>query len=485
MPAKSLMFQGSDVGKSMVVAGLCRLLARRGIKVVPFKAQNMSNNAAVTQDGGEIGRAQWLQALAAGVTPSVHMNPVLLKPQSDKTSQVILRGKVAATMSASDYQNYRASLLPSVLESYHLLAKDADFILVEGAGSPAEINLRANDIANMGFARAAHCPAILVGDIERGGVIASMVGTHVVLAEEDKHMIRGFLINKFRGDANLFSAGAQAIETRTGWKNLGLIPHFLQLAQLPQEDSLNTPAFNPALVAGSSAVKIVVLTYPHLANFDDLDPLAGEPGVELVWLRAGEKMPEDAKLVILPGSKSTIADLAFVRAQSWDQQLQAHVARGGKVLGICGGYQMLGNNLSDPHGVEGAVPQAEGLGLLDIDTVFTHKKIVTPWQGEYQGSPISGYEIHCGMSQGQACARPLFSGSEGACSEDNRIWGTYIHGLFVADGFRHALLKNLGAAPSNYNYVAHRQQLLNDWADVLEESVSIEALLKLAMPVTA
>ena len=484
MKTPTLMFQGtgSDVGKSLVVAGLCRVLARRGLRVVPFKAQNMSNNAAVTKDGGEIGRAQWLQALAAGIEPSVHMNPILLKPQSDRTSQIIIRGKATATMGAQEYQSYRSTLMQSVMESYEHLAKDTDIVLVEGAGSPAEINLRNGDIANMGFARAANCPVVLIGDIDRGGVIASLVGTHTVLADEDRAMIRGFLINKFRGDPKLFESGVHEIERRTGWPYLGLIPYNHALMQLPQEDSM---AMMKADAASSGDTHIVALAYPHLANFDDLDPLKHEPGVRLTWLRAGDALPADANLVILPGSKSTISDLAFVRAQGWDIDLKAHHRRGGRILGICGGYQMLGKTLSDPEGFDGAPATVDGLGFLDITTVFTGTKRVTPWKGKYGDLNVTGFEIHSGMSSGNDCVRPLFNGSDGARSQDDLIWGTYIHGLFTTDDFRKSVLSSLGAKTSGYNYEQHMQQILNDWADVLEESVSIETLLSLATPIPA
>ena len=481
MPAKSLMFQGtgSDVGKSLVVAGLCRLFARQGMKVVPFKAQNMSNNAAVTNEGGEIGRAQWLQALAAGVDPSVHMNPVLLKPQSDRTSQVVVRGKVAAAMGAQEYQAYRATLLPTVLESYHHLAKNADLVLVEGAGSPAEINLRGGDIANMGFARAANCPVILIGDIDRGGVIASVVGTHAVLPEADRGMIRGFLINKFRGDPTLFASGAKEIETRTSWRDLGLIPHHPPLADLPAEDSL---ALTHPQHATTGRVHVVILTTPQLANFDDLDPLTHESDIRLTWLKAGEVIPADASLVILAGSKSTIADLAFIRAQGWDIDVIAHHRRGGRVLGICGGYQMLGKTLADPEGFDGTPATVSGLGLLDTTTLFTGNKIVTPWHGQYEKFPVEGYEIHSGVSTGGDCSRPFFTG-DGACSADGRVFGTYIHGLFTNDEFRAAFLTQLGAAPLAYHYHDHINTILNGWADVLEREVASDVLLSLAMPI--
>lgn len=459
MAARSLMFQGtgSDVGKSLVVAGLCRLFAGKGLRVVPFKAQNMSNNAAVAEDGGEIGRAQWLQALAAGVKPSVHMNPVLLKPQSGETSQIILRGKIVNTLNAREYQEYRNSLLPQVLESYNLLAKDADLVLVEGAGSPAEINLRHNDIANMGFARAANCPVVLVGDIERGGVIASLVGTHAVLQDADREMIRGFIINKFRGDAALFAGGAAEIASRTGWKNLGLVPYFPDLARLPQEDSLALLA--SSLKPQAASLHVAVLQTPHIANFDDIDPLANDPNIRLTWCKAGQVIPAGADIVILAGSKSTIADLAFIKDQGWDIDLKAHRRRGGRIIGICGGYQMLGKTLSDPHGMEGTPATVDGLGLLDVETIFTREKTVRNVEGE-----LSGYEIHLGETTGTAT------------SADGLVWGSYIHGLFADDDFRNSLFQT----NSGYNYKQHIQQILDAWADILEENFNIEQLLELA-----
>ena len=484
MTARALMFQGtgSDVGKSLIVAGLCRLFARRGLRVVPFKAQNMSNNAAVTENGGEIGRAQWLQALAAGVAPSVHMNPILLKPQSNHNSQVIVQGKLETTLSAKKYHQIRVKFMPRVLESFHTLAKNADLVLVEGAGSPAEINLRENDIANMGFARVAPCPVILIGDIDRGGVIASIAGTHTVLSDADKAMIHGFIINKFRGDASLFDGGAKAIEHFTGWKNFGLVPYHQPLAQLPQEDSLalRTKPSN------KNGVTIAILTAPHIANFDDIDPLANEANINLIWCKEGDVIPANANLVILPGSKSTIADLAFIRAQGWDIDLKAHARRGGRIIGICGGYQMLGKTLSDPYGVEGNPASVEGLGLLDISTIFTREKTVTPWQGKFGDKDISGYEIHVGISEGKDCKRPVFTSAksnEGAQSPDGNIWGSYIHGVFTNDTFRKELLAQLGTAPSLYRYSDHMQIILNSWADVLEKHVAIEQLMSLAAPI--
>lgn len=481
------MFQGtgSDVGKSLLVAGLCRLFARRGLRVLPFKAQNMSNNAAVADDGGEIGRAQWLQALAAGVPPSVHMNPVLLKPQSDKTSQVIVCGKAVATMGARDYQNYRPQLLSSVMESYHTLAQNADLILLEGAGSPAEINLRSGDIANMGLARALQLPVVMVGDIERGGVIASLVGTHAVLDEDDKKLIKAFIINKFRGDASLFASGADEIARRTSWLDLGLVRHFPELSRLPQEDSMALGQRVNNAGNDNAKLRVCVLKTPHIANFDDIDPLVGSENVEVLWIGAGETIPADANLVIIAGSKSTIADLEFIKTQGWDIDLAAHRRRGGRIMGICGGYQMLGKTITDPSGSEGIKGKVAGLGLLEVDTVFFQEKTVKNWCGEYlQSIPITGYEIHLGKTTGADASRPLFfaenGAPEGAISEDGLVMGSYIHGAFANDDFRESFLSAIGGRKSSYNYKENIEKILNSWADVLGDSIAIEELLKLA-----
>lgn len=457
----AIMLQGtgSNVGKSLLVAGLCCLLARRGLRVAPFKPQNMSNNAAVADDGGEIGRAQWLQAIAAGITPSVHFNPLLLKPQSDKTSQIIIRGKLLSAMSAKEYILFRKSLLPTILDSYHLLTEKYDVVLIEGAGSPAEINLRENDIANMGFARAINCPVIMVGDIERGGVIASLVGTHSVLDAADNKMIQGFIVNKFRGDAGLFTGGADEISRHTGWKNLGLIPYFADLAMLPQEDSLSLTASATSSSLLPNKLHISVLKTPYIANFDDIDPLRNDPNIFLTWVESGQTIPPSSDIVILAGSKSTIADLEFIRKQGWDIDLQAHRRRGGRIIGICGGYQMLGTIISDPDGKDGAACTVAGLGFIDASTVFAAEKTI-----RNIADSVSGYEIHLGQTEGASK------------SADGLVWGTYIHGLFADDNFRNSLLKT----ESNYNYRQHLQKILNDWADILENSIDIDKLLQIA-----
>ncbi len=359
---RKIMLQGtgSDVGKSVLVAGLCRLASNRGLKVMPFKPQNMSNNAAVSDDGGEIGRAQWLQALAARVPSSVHMNPVLLKPQSDIGSQIVVQGRVAGQAKGREYQALKPKLLGAVMESFEQISAGADLVVVEGAGSPAEINLRAGDIANMGFATRADVPVVLVGDIDRGGVIASLVGTHAILPDEDRRMVSGYLINKFRGDVSLFDDGIAAVGRYTGWPCFGVVPWLKAAGRLPAEDSV---VLEKLARGEGRALKIAVPVLSRIANFDDLDPLAAEPEVDLVFVRPGSPIPADAGLVVIPGSKSTIGDLKDFRAEGWDQDLKRHVRRGGRVIGICGGYQMLGARVTDPLGIEGSDREVAGLGL--------------------------------------------------------------------------------------------------------------------------
>ncbi|MFT0860318.1 cobyric acid synthase [Ancylobacter sp. G4_0304] len=485
MSALALMFQGtgSDVGKSLIVAGLARAFANRGLKVRPFKPQNMSNNAAVTPDGGEIGRAQALQARAARIPPSVHMNPVLLKPQSDVGAQLIVQGRVHGTATAADYQRLKPALLAPVLESFARLRSEADLVLVEGAGSASEINLRAADIANMGFARAANVPVILIGDIDRGGVIASLVGTKAVLPPDDAAMIKGFLVNRFRGDPALFSSGMDEIGTRTDWDALGLIPFFPQAARLPAEDALGLDGPRPA--KPGARLRIVVPILPRIANFDDLDPLDAEPMVEVLRIRAGTALPGDADLVILPGSKSTMADLADLRRAGWDIDLLAHVRRGGRVLGLCGGYQMLGRTLSDPDGVEGPPGTVAGLGLLEVDTVLAGDKRLVAVTGRTQDEvPFSGYEMHMGVTTGPGRARPFAQidgeGAEGALSPDGRIAGTYLHGLFSDDRQRGTWLARLGAGPSALNYEAQVDETLDALAAHLAAHIDLDRLLGLA-----
>src|SRR5246127_3658401 len=397
--ARALMIQGagSDVGKSLIVAGLARIAKRRGLRALPFKPQNMSNNAAVTVDGGEIGRAQALQALAAGVEPHTDMNPVLLKPETDVGAQVVVQGRRIATLRARDYAIMKRSLMTPVLESFERLKRQADVVLVEGAGSPAEVNLREGDIANMGFARKADVPVVLVGDIDRGGVIAQLVGIKTVIDPDDAAMIQGFVINKFRGDPTLFDDGYKLIAQKTAWRGFGVLPCFARAGELPAEDALG---LSDARKPGQCKIACLVLS--RIANFDDLDPLKLEPSVDLVMVRPGEAIPGDVRLVIIPGSKSTRGDLAFLRGEGWDIYLFEHHRRGGHVLGLCGGYQMLGRSVADPEGIEGQAGDTAGLGLLDVTTVMSPEKSLTRIRATHAGTkqPIDAYEIHIGRTEG-------------------------------------------------------------------------------------
>jgi adenosylcobyric acid synthase len=473
---------GSDVGKSVLVAGLCRAFANRGLTVRPFKPQNMSNNAAVTADGGEIGRAQALQAIACRTAPTVDMNPVLLKPQSDVGAQLVVRGQMAGTWKAAAYQDRKAALLDVVLESYRRLESQADLVIVEGAGSPAEINLRAGDIANMGFARAAQVPVVLVGDIDRGHVIAALVGAHAVLDPQDRAMIAGFLINKFRGDPSLFDAGRAEIERRTGWSDLGMAPWLAAARRLPAEDAV---VLDKARAGQARKVRIVVPMLSRIANFDDFDPLRAEPDVEFGFIPPGSPLPGDADLVILPGTKATLADLAFLRAQGWDVDLLAHVRRGGRVLGVCGGYQMLGRWVADPDGIEGPPGRAEGLGLLDVETVLTGDKVLRPARGTLaSGERFEGYEIHVGRTSGPEAARPFLvredGTGEGAVSADGAVAGGYVHGLFDSAPARAAFLKDLSAASDGLDQSVRVDAALDEIAAVLETHFAIDRLAAIA-----
>lgn len=479
---------GSNVGKSVLVAGLCRAFARRGLRVRPFKPQNMSNNAAVTADGGEIGgeigRAQALQARACGVEPSVHMNPVLLKPETETGAQVIVQGRRVATARARDYAKLKPQLLSAVLESFDRLRAEADLVLIEGAGSPAEVNLRQGDIANMGFAVAAGVPVVLAGDIDRGGVIAQLVGTAAVLDPGDLALIKGFLVNKFRGDPSLFDDGYRLIADRTGWRGLGVLPWFADAHKLPAEDALDLRRRSGGATA-EGGLKIVAPQLSRIANFDDLDPLAQEPAVTLEITPPGTPLPADADLVILPGSKSTIGDLAFLRDQGWDLDLAAILRRGGRVLGVCGGYQMLGRRIADPDGIEGPPGAVAGLGLLDVETVMTPEKRLTLTRGHHiaSGAAVEGYEIHIGRTEGPDCARPVFTvagRAEGASRADGRVMGAYLHGVFASDGFRAAFLSSLGGAAGQLSYGAAVDQTLDALADHLERYADMDALWEIA-----
>ena len=486
-PALMLQGTGSDVGKSLLVAGLARAYTRRGLAVRPFKPQNMSNNAAVCE-GGEIGRAQALQARAARIEPCIDMNPVLLKPQSDIGAQVIVQGRVTGNATARDYHALKPDLLPAVMDSFQRLSDDADLVLIEGAGSPAEVNLRAGDIANMGFAEAANVPVVLVGDIERGGVIASITGTVALLPRAEQLRIKGSIVNKFRGDPSLFNDAAAIIESKTGAPLLGVVPWFADAGVLPKEDSAS---FDSARhwhdEAVSAPVRIGALQLPRIANFDDLDPLAAEPGVDLQIVQPGAAIPGNLDMVIIPGSKSTRADLEFLRQQGWDVDLRAHVRRGGRVLGICGGYQMLGRTIADSSGIEGAPGTSDGLALLDIETTMAVRKTLVQVRGTYgaESIPVGGYEMHMGVTTGPDTARPfvtLQQGPDGAKSADGHVMGCYVHGLFACDAFRRSFLNKIRdtGAPS----IAWEETIddaLDGLADHLEAALSLDTLMELAV----
>jgi adenosylcobyric acid synthase len=510
--ARTLMIQGtaSDVGKSLLVAGLCRAYTRRGLVVRPFKAQNMSNNAAVTQDSdappgpdgerprGEIGRAQALQARACGVAPSIHMNPVLLKPQTNIGSQVVLRGRVLGNCPARVYHEMRQGLMPAVLDSFERLCAEADLVLVEGAGSGAEIYLRHCDITNMHFAERAGVPVVVVGDLDKGGTMASLVGTWLLLDQADRERVVGYLVNKFRGDFSLFEPACETITAHTGWPFLGVVRWFEGAARLPAEDSLALE--RPATLhwSGAGTVKIAVPRLSRVANFDDLDPLAAEPAVDLRWLQSGQPLPADTDVVILPGSKATRADLATLRREGWDIDILAHVRRGGRVLGLCAGFQMLGTRVRDPLGLEGEPGDSPGLGLLDMVTeIGAEKRLREIHTTELaSGCLISGYEMHMGRTSGAALAHPWLrlgdagensaddtppgGRPEGAISPDGRVMGGYLHGIFASDAFRAHWLGQVGAQAAALDFIARTEAALDELADHIETNLDLDALLALA-----
>jgi adenosylcobyric acid synthase len=535
-----IMGTGSDVGKSLIVAGLCRHFANAGYRVAPFKPQNMSNNAAVTDDGGEIGRAQALQARAARCPMTVDLNPVLLKPQSEVGAQIVVQGKVIGSARAREFQDRKRALMPAVLESFGRLKAGYDLVFVEGAGSASEVNLRANDIANMGFAEAAGLPVVLAGDIDRGGVIASLVGTKHVLAPADAARIVGFIVNKMRGDPSLFADGMKAIAEMTGWLALGLVPYFAGASRLPAEDALAlrpSPQPSPhgrgspaaAVVRASplpwgegqgegSELRIAVPLLPFISNFDDLDPLRLEPGVSVEMVPRGRPLPAFAHVVLLPGSKATIADLEAFRAEGWDIDLAAHIRRGGRVLGLCGGFQMLGREVSDPDGIEGPPRTVAGLGHLDFATALTGEKTLRRVSGTAYSAGFEGYEMHVGVSEGPALALPFLHFAdgrpEGAIGANDLVAGCYVHGLFASDAFRAAWLASFeGRSPPHpsplprwergqvvpaatpfplpsrerdrvrgptYSYEALIEQTLDELAAHLAAHIDMEALLRLA-----
>lgn len=485
-PAVMVQGTGSDVGKSLIVTGLARAFTRRGLKTMPFKPQNMSNNAGVAADGGEIGRAQMLQARASGLPASVHMNPVLLKPQSDRTSQVIVQGRVLGSSSARDYRGLAGTLMAPVMESFRHLEATADLVLVEGAGSPAEVNLRDGDIANMGFALEAGVPVVLVGDIDRGGVIASIVGTMALLDEEERRLVHACCINRFRGDVSLFDPAIDIIRRHAGLDCLGVIPHLAAARRLPAEDAVALDQPRPRNGRSAAAIRVAFLRFERIANFDDLDPLMSEPDVDLQMIEPGEPLPGNCDLVILPGSKSTLADLVSLKANGWDIDLAAHVRRGGWIVGLCGGYQMLGREVADPSGIEGRPGSEPGLGLLDIRTTLAGTKQLAEVRGRdtTTGEPVTGYEMHMGVTSGPDLKRPMVeleTGSDGAVSCSGRIMGCYMHGLFRSDSFRHRFLERLGARPANS--IAFEEEVdiaIDAVADSIEFSTDIDRWLAIA-----
>lgn len=479
--ARTLMVQGttSDAGKSTLVAGLARLLKRRGVRVVPFKPQNMALNSAVTVDGGEIGRAQALQAIAAGLEPHTDMNPVLLKPSSDIGAQVIIHGHPVANLSARDYHDYKPRAMAAVLESFGRLTDAYETVLVEGAGSPAEINLRDRDIANMGFAEEVDCPVILVADIDRGGVFAHLVGTLELLSPSEQARVKGFVINRFRGDIGLLQSGLDWLEARTGRPVLGVLPYLHGLF-LDAEDALADARADK----GEAHLRVVAPVYPRISNHTDLDALRLHPQVDFSWVGPGQAIPP-ADLIVLPGSKAVQADLAWLRTQGWDEAIRRHLRYGGKLVAICGGYQMLGRQLHDPLGLEGRPASVDGLGLIDAETVLEAEKQLVNVTGTLQlpGRPaVQGYEIHMGVTRGPALTRPsALLGSpqraDGVLSEDGQILGTYVHGLFDHPDALTALLAWAGVDDAQrIDLAARREADLDRLADSLETSLHLDRL---------
>jgi adenosylcobyric acid synthase len=501
--ARALMIQGtsSDVGKSLLVAGLCRAYQKRGLAVRPFKAQNMSNNAAVAVDSdappnpdgtyphGEIGRAQALQARACKVPPSIDMNPVLLKPQTEIGAQVVLRGRVLGNCPARVYHRMRHALMPAVLGSLEKLRADADLVIVEGAGSGAEVYLRDSDITNMRLAEMADLPVVFLSDIDRGGTMGALVGTHALLRPEDNARVRGYLINKFRGDFTIFEPACETITERTGWPFLGVVRWFENGSRLPAEDSL---ALERPAEPGAGNLRIAVPRLSRIANFDDIDPLAAEPGVSVSWVQPGAPIPRDTDVVILPGSKATRSDLDVMRREGWDIDILAHARAGGRVVGLCAGFQMLGRVVRDPQGIEGPPGETPGLGLLDIETEIGGDKrlIDLAMHDAVSGCPVAGYEMHMGRTTGPGLARPWLRLSEtpggsardeGAVSADGCVMGAYVHGLFGGDAFRAHWIGRMGGEAARLNYEHRVERTLDELAAQIEANLDLDALLALAV----
>ena len=511
LPSLMVQATGSHAGKSVFVAALCRLLRRRGWRVAPFKPQNMANNAAVTEDGFEIARAQALQCLACGCEPCVDMNPVLLKPQADGSAQLVVCGRREGEVSGKDYSSLRSKLLQPVRESYRRLRARFDVVVVEGAGSPAEVNLRSGDIANMGFAVAEQIPVVVLGDVERGGSLAALCGTHLLLSDEERSLVRGYVINKFRGDVSLFDEALRVITERTGWPSFGVVPWFDDLAALPEEDSLGARrGKNKREDKREGVCRVAVLRYPYASNVDDLDPLLLDKNFAVTFIEAGEVLPLDVDLVLLLGSKSVLSDLSFLRRQGWDIDLASLVRRGGYVLGICGGYQMLGEIVEDAEGLEGVTGSARGLGLLAVETRMTASKRLRRLRGqawfkgeEGGGVAVEGYEMHKGvtkrvakkegdvrgwLSDGEAGLGSEVDISYGVMSSDGRVLGCYWHGLFHGEDFRKVIYKLIyksiddgvvggGRWRGGMDYGDRIEAVLEGWADHLEKHCDLAALL--------
>lgn len=477
----TLMVQGttSDAGKSTLVTALCRIFYQQGRSVAPFKPQNMALNSAVTIDGGEIGRAQAVQAQAAGLAPHTDMNPILLKPCSDRGAQVIIHGKAVGVMEAAVYHDYKPRAREAVLTSYQRLSRQFDYVIVEGAGSPAEINLRHNDIANMGFAEAVDCPVILVADIDRGGVFAHIVGTLELLSPAERRRVAGFVINRFRGDIALLRPGIEWLQTHTGKPVIGVLP-YLHGLHLEAEDSVRR---QPGLGQGDQ-LKIIVPALPRMSNHTDFDPLRLHPQVDFSYIGENEKIPP-ADLIIVPGSKSVRSDLAWLREQGWEQAMLRHFRYGGKAIGICGGFQMLGNAIHDPLGIEGKAGSSAGFKLLDVATTLEQVKQLRNVSGTLtlNNTPVTGYEIHAGVTEGNGLSRPLIKLSytnDGAISEDGLVLGTYLHGLFETPAVCDALLRWAGLeSPATPDYHAFREAEINRLAEAVEEHLDMEFLYRL------
>ncbi len=478
---QAIMVQGttSDAGKSVLVAGLCRVLARKGIAVAPFKSQNMALNSAVTQDGGEIGRAQAVQAQACRIEPTVDMNPVLLKPNTDIGAQVIVQGKALADMDAVGYHNYKKVVMGPIMDSFAKLQAQYQTVVIEGAGSPAEINLRENDVANMGFAEKADVPVIIIADIDRGGVFAHLYGTLALLSESEQNRVKGFVINRFRGDIKLLESGLDWLEQKTGKPVLGVLP-YLHGLMLEAEDAINSQQVESTT---DQPLRVAVPVLTRVSNHTDFDPLRMHPQVNLMLVGKGEPLPP-CDLVIIPGTKNVRDDLAYLKEQGWDQQIQRHLRLGGKLMGICGGYQMLGQTIADPLGIEGKAGESQGLGYLDVTTVLEQEKQLKQVSGTLtlpnQASvPVRGYEIHAGVTTGVQVDAPiqLESGLDGQLGLDNQVFGTYLHGIFERQEACDAILSWAGLeATQTPDFDQIREQGIDRVADTIEQYLDLEAL---------